>query len=84
MHKIENAKFNIGKGKIFVGVAGNMFAFACKKSREAGFEGYVAFMAKTNLIGHYAKTLGAKLITSQRMGIDGESANKLIKQYFKS
>jgi len=84
VHKIENAKFNIGKGKIFVGVAGNMFAFACKKSRESGFGGYVAFMAKTNLIEHYAKTLGARLITSQRMGIDAESANKLINQYFKS
>lgn len=84
IHIVESAKFNTGKDKAFIGVAGNMFAFACKKSREMGYEGFVVFIAKTKLIEHYKETLGAKLISSQRMIIEDEQANKLINQYFKS
>lgn len=79
----ESAKFNRGKDKIYRGVAGNMFAFACKRSMDLGFEGAVVFMAKTKLIEHYKYTLEAKLIGGQRMVIEGESAKKLINQYFK-
>lgn len=56
---VENAKFNRGKAKIYLGVGGNLFAYACLKSKELGFEGYVGFTAKTSLIDYYAKTLGA-------------------------
>ena len=55
IHLIENAKFNIGTEKAFIGVAGNMFAFACKKSKEMGFDGFVVFIAKTKLIEHIKK-----------------------------
>lgn len=84
IHIIENAKFNIGKDKAFIGVAGNMFAFACKKSKEMGYNGYVGFVAKTKLVEHYKKTLGAQSISSQRMALDETAAIKLINQYFKS
>lgn len=84
VHLIENAKFNIGKSKEFIGVAGNMFAFACKKSKEIGFDGFVVFIAKTKLIEYYKETLGAKLISAQRMIIEDREAAKLINQYFKS
>ena len=49
---LENAPFNIGKNKLYEGVAGNLVAYACKISFQKGFEGYVAFTAKTNLIKH--------------------------------
>lgn len=84
IHLIESAKFNSGKNKAFIGIAGNMFAFACKKSKELGYKGYVGFVAKTNLVEHYKKTLGAQLLGMQRMAIDETAANKLINQYFKS
>lgn len=32
MHVIESSKFNKGKGKIYLGVPGNLIAFACKVS----------------------------------------------------
>ena len=80
----ESAGFNQGKDKMYDGVAGNMFAFACKRSKDMGFEGYVGFVAKTKLIQHYKKTLGAKLISGQRMVIEGEDTKKLINQYFKT
>ena len=43
---VENAKFNRGINKIYVGVGGNLFAYACKISMEIGYEGYVSFDAK--------------------------------------
>ncbi len=80
---VENAKFNRGKDKIYLGVGGNLFAFACKLSKELGFNGYVGFIAKTALIDYYAKTLGAELALGQRMYIGEEAAEKLINQYYK-
>jgi hypothetical protein len=84
VHFVESSDFNQGEGKAYNGVAGNMFAFACKRSKEEGLNGFIGFRAKTNLIEHYKKTLGAMQIKNERMYIDDIHANKLIKQYFKS
>jgi hypothetical protein len=51
---------------------------------EEGLNGFVGFRAKTNLIEHYKKALGANQINKERMYIDNINANKLITQYFKS
>jgi len=81
---IESADFNIGRNKVYYGVAGNLFAFACKSSWDKGNYGYVSFNAKSNLIEHYAKTLGAKQIgKSQLMVIEPQEASKLILKYYK-
>jgi len=45
MHLIESVKFNKGKLKIYAGVPGNLVAFACKRSFDKGYEGYLAFDA---------------------------------------
>ena len=55
IHLIENSPENVGKIKVYQGIAGNLFAFACKFSLESGFDGVVSFIAKTNLIQHYFK-----------------------------
>jgi hypothetical protein len=55
---VENAPYNIGANKIYEGVAGNLFAFACKVAFEQGYEGYISFHAKTELVEHYMKSLG--------------------------
>jgi hypothetical protein len=83
MHLIESAKFNKGKTKIYLGVPGNLVAFACKHSFDKGYEGYIAFDSKTKLIQHYQDTLGAKWFKGTRMYIDSVVARKLINQYFK-
>lgn len=83
MHLIESSKFNKGKGKVYLGVPGNLVAFACKVSLEKGYDGFVAFDAKTSLIKHYQETLGASYFRGQRMFIDTGAAMKLITQYFK-
>lgn len=59
IHLVESANFNKGTNKMYLGVAGNFFAFACKLSFEKGYEGYVAFNSKSALIEHYKKKLGA-------------------------
>lgn len=83
MHLIESAKFNKGKQKIYTGVPGNLVAFACKSSFEKGYEGYLAFDAKTVLVKHYQETLFATHFKGTKMMIETPAANRLIKQYFK-
>ncbi|MBE2228308.1 MAG: hypothetical protein IAE93_13220 [Ignavibacteria bacterium] len=81
---IENASFNIGKNRVYEGVAGNLFAFACKFSMDSGYLGNVSFVAKTNLISHYEETIGARRFgTSNIMAIDYFAAQQLIQKYFK-
>jgi hypothetical protein len=70
------------KKKIYNGIGGNLFAFACKHSIESGCEGYVAFDAKTNLIDYYEKTLHAINTGSIRMGIEPADAFELVKKYY--
>jgi hypothetical protein len=84
MNLVESAPFNIGKSKLYEGVAGNLVAYACKVSFQKGFDGFVAFDAKTKLIHHYEKTLGAYHFGGQRMIIPTQSAQILIDKYFKS
>ena len=74
MHLIESAPHNYGTTKRFIGVPANLVAFACKLSFDSGFEGFVGFTAKTNLIHHYIEALGAELIFRNRMSISGNSA----------
>ena len=84
MHLLENAPFNIGQNKLYEGVAGNLVAHACKVSFQQGFDGFVGFTAKTKLIDHYQKTLGAYTLSGNRMIIPTQSAQILIDKYFKS
>lgn len=83
LNLLESAPFNIGQDKLYEGVAGNLVAYACKISFQHGYDGYVAFTAKTNLIKHYEETLGAYHIGRNRMVIPAESAKILVEKYFK-
>lgn len=84
MHLIESSPFNIGTNKVYLGVSGNLVAFACKLSFQRGGDGYVSFIAKTQLIDHYIKSLGAVHFGGHLMVITTEVALKLIGKYFKS
>jgi hypothetical protein len=83
MHLIESAPFNKGKNKIYIGVPGNMVAFLCKESWDNGYEGFVSFISKTQLIEHYERTLGAVHIGGHKMVIFTKEALQLINKYFK-
>jgi hypothetical protein len=83
MHLLESASFNKGRSKIYAGVPGNLVAFACRQSFQFGFDGYVSFFAKTQLVDHYKKTLGAIQMSDQSMVIETRAALSLIEQYFR-
>ncbi len=82
MHLIESAPFNIGKSKAYLGVPGNLVAFACKLSFQRGNDGYVSFVSKTKLIDHYVENLGAVHFGGHLMVINTQAALKLINKYF--
>jgi hypothetical protein len=82
LHLIESAPFNLGKGKSYEGVPGNLFAYTCKISWDKGYNGFVSFTSKTKLIEHYEKTLGATHIGGHKMIIFPQEALKLIKKYY--
>ena len=86
---VESAPFNNPHNKYFKlkeydGVGGHLFAEAIRQSYENGFDGFVTFTAKTNLIEYYIKELGATQVgNTQKMFIDERSARKLYERYFK-
>jgi hypothetical protein len=84
MHLIESAKFNKNRDKIYLGVPGNLVAYACKVAVDKGYQGFLAFDAKTTLIKHYQETLYATHFRGLRMFIETKAALRLISQYFKS
>lgn len=83
MNLIESAPFNLGKHKEYNGVSGNLVAYACEVSFANGFEGYVTFIAKTNLIQHYIETLKAEILFGNKMVIEIKAAKNLVSKYFK-
>lgn len=83
MHLIESSNFNKGKTKVYLGVPSNLVAFACKISFNKGYEGYVAFDAKSALIRHYQQIPGTTHFRGLRMFIETKAATKLISRYFK-
>jgi len=84
MNLLESAPFNLRHKKLYDGVPGNLVAYACKVSFQNGFEGFVSFTAKTKLIEHYEKTLGAFHFGNQLMIIQPQVAQQLVNKYFKT
>ena len=84
MSLIETAPHNFGSQKQYLGIAGNLVAFACKKSFESGFDGYVSFVSKSQLVEHYKKTLNAEVLYGPRMVIKTPAATASVRQYFKN
>ena len=82
IHLVESAPFNKGKDKIYIGVPGNLVAFACKLSFQRGHEGNVAFTSKSKLINHYIESLGAQHIGGRLIIIDTLAAKKLMNKYY--
>lgn len=84
LNLLESAPFNLGHKKLYDGVPGNLVAYACKVSFQNGFDGFVSFTAKTKLIEHYEKTLGAFHFGNQLMIIPPQVAQQLVNKYFKT
>lgn len=79
---IENSPFNICKKKVYEGVPGNLFAYACRLSWDSGNQGLVSFVSKSKLVNHYEMSLGALHVGGFKMVIYPKQAFQLIKQYY--
>ena len=86
---VEAAPFNNPHNKNYVkkeynGVGGHLFAEAVRQSYEAGYGGAVYFTAKSDLIEHYQKELGAVLVNPRLriMLIEEEAAENLYNRYY--
>ena len=80
---VESHPENVGHKKRYQGIAGNLFAFAANLAFDLGHDGIVMFIAKSELISHYEKTLGAKRMgRSPKMFLDSAASSRLVAQYF--
>ena len=84
MNLVESAPFNLGKNKVYEGVAGNLVAFACKVAFQRGFDGFLSFTAKTKLIEHYENSLGAYHFGNHLMILETKASAKFVAKYFKN
>ena len=82
MHLVESAGFNKGRNKAYLGVLGNLVAFACRRSFELSHEGFVSFDSKTALKAHYKKSLGAAELSGLRLYLGTPAATALVQQYY--
>lgn len=86
MNNIEVSPDNYGASGKYENVAGCLIAFGCLKSFELGkngYEGFLTFESKTQLIAFYHKKYGAKLAAGQRMYIEPHQGIELISKYLK-
>lgn len=84
MNALELAPHNVGtQHKRYDYVAGCLIAFACRESfkLESNYKGFLTFVAKSRLIQWYMGKYGAQLAIGQRMFIDWETGEELIKKY---
>ena len=84
---VESAPFNSSynkkiKDKEYIGVAICLFVEVCKRSFENGYDGYVEFTAKSNLVKYYIDNMRAIPIDAQRMYINTSGAKWLIEKYY--
>ena len=79
---VDNPKNKIFKGKKeYFGIGGRLLVEAIKESYKKGYDGFIYFDAKTELIEYYKKEFGARLIGSQRMAIFEKEAEILYEKY---
>lgn len=73
---------NIGKEKIYEGIAGCLIAFACRSAvAKYGTDACVSLVPKTELIKHYMQKYHMQHAGWQ-LYLEGNELNKLLKEYF--
>ena len=70
------------KDKEYNGVGICLFVEVCKRSFENGYDGYVEFTAKSNLVKYYMDNMRTIPIDAQRMYINTSGAKWLIEKYY--
>ena len=84
---VESAPFNSSynkkvKDKEYNEVGICLFTEVCKRSFDLGYDGYVEFIAKSNLVKYYMDNMITIPIDAQRMYINTSGAKWLIEKYY--
>ena len=79
----ETAPHNYGHKGIYAGVGAHLFAIACQVSFDAGYDGFVAFTSKSDLVEYYKEKLNAGVFRGRQMYIDEEAARILLDKYMR-
>jgi len=74
---------NVGKDGKYKGVGAHLFSIASKLSLDLGYDGYVTFISKTDLVQHYIEELHAKVLFGANMQLDPEASKRLVEIYNK-
>ncbi|MDR0853219.1 MAG: hypothetical protein LBN34_02515 [Clostridiales Family XIII bacterium] len=72
---------NRGNSRRYEGIAGTLFAYVAQDAFIAGFDGFVAFISKTNLVEHYIKYYGAERIYGDKLVFREQASRKLIEEF---
>lgn len=80
---VETASYNYGHAGRYEGVGAHLFTIACQVSFDAGYDGFVAFTAKSDLVEYYKEKLNAGVFRGRRMYIDEEAAQILLDKYMR-
>lgn len=79
----ETAPHNYGHTGRYEGVGAHLFAIACKVSLDVGYDGFVTFTSKSDLVEYYHEKLGARVFRDRRMYIDEQAAQILLDKYIR-
>ena len=74
---------NVGKDGKYKGVGAHLFSIASRLSLDLGYDGYVTFISKTNLVQHYIDELHAEVLFGSNMQLGTEASKRLVEIYDK-
>lgn len=78
---LATSKENIGKNKIYEGIAGCLIAFACRSAlAKYGVEACVSLIPKTELVSHYIQKY-YMINAGWQLFLEGKKLINLIKEY---
>ena len=74
---------DVGSEGRYKGVGARLFSMASRLSLDLGYDGYVTFISKTDLVQHYIKELHAEVLFGSNMQINPEASKRLVDIYDK-
>lgn len=74
---------NVGKTGRYKGVGAHLFSIASRLSFDLGYEGYVTFVSKSDLVEHYIEALHAEVLFDRNMQLNPDASKFLISVYDK-
>ena len=74
---------NVGLRGRYKGVGAHLFSIASRLSFDLGYDGYVTFVSKTDLIQHYIDELHAEVLFGSNMQLNSEASRRLLEIYDK-